>query len=107
MVSLLALYVVFVIGVDMTSSIDACVVVAVLLHYLCLSTVFLMGAEAFTMFYLFVSVKGQQGGIRQIKNYVIKIATVAWGELCSLNNIMINEHKNILFFCKFKHVRRL
>ncbi|XP_072023543.1 adhesion G-protein coupled receptor G7-like [Amphiura filiformis] len=79
MVSLLCLYIVFIIGIDMTHLPNGCLCVAILIHYFSLSTVFLMGAEAVTMYFLFVSVIGQQGGIKQIPYYVLKAAVVAWG----------------------------
>ncbi len=80
MVSLLCLYIVFLIGIDMTHLPDGCITIAILLHYFSLSTVFLMGAEAVTMYFLFVSVTGQTGGIKQIPYYVLRVAMVAWGK---------------------------
>ena len=73
-VSLLALLIVFLVGIKKTSDRTTCPFVAVLLHYFILTTFFWMGVEAVNIYQMFVRVflKGSQ------KRFLLKSSLVAW-----------------------------
>ena len=78
-VSLLLLYLVFVIGIDKTSPRHGCTVVSVLIHYFSLTSVSWMGVEATNMYILFVKVMGVH-----ISKFLLKASLVAWGEFAKM-----------------------
>ena len=75
-VSLLALLIVFLAGIEKTSNKVGCRVVAALLHYFILTTFFWMGVEAVNIYQMFVKVfrKGSQ------KRFLLRSSLVAWGK---------------------------
>ena len=79
-VSLLALLIIFWVGIDKTSHKIACQVVAVLLHYFILTTFFWMGVEAVNIYQMFVKVF--RGGSQ--KRFLLKSSLAAWGKLSVL-----------------------
>ncbi|XP_072026108.1 adhesion G-protein coupled receptor G4-like [Amphiura filiformis] len=72
--TLLCLYIVFVAGVDRTDSDAGCKVVAVLLHYLTLSSVSWMGVEAVNLYLLIVKVFDAH-----VSHFMLKACLAAWG----------------------------
>ena len=75
-VSLLALLIVFLVGIEKTSNKVGCQVVAVLLHYFLLTTFFWMGVEAVNIYQMFVKVfrKGSE------RRFLLRSTLVAWGK---------------------------
>ncbi|XP_038050907.1 uncharacterized protein LOC119724059 [Patiria miniata] len=72
--SLLCLYLVFVAGIEQTSSRVGCIVVAVLMHYFTLTSVAWMGVEAAGMYLKLVRVFNSN-----VEHFMIKASVVAWG----------------------------
>ncbi|XP_038050910.1 uncharacterized protein LOC119724061 [Patiria miniata] len=72
--SLLCLYLVFVAGIEQTSSRVGCIVVAVLMHYFTLTSVAWMGVEAASMYLKLVRVFNSD-----VEHFMIKASVVAWG----------------------------
>ena len=73
--TLLCLYFVFVVGVDQNDSSSGCIVVAILLHYLTLSTVTWMGVEAINLYLLIIKVYNAY-----VSHFMLKACLVAWGK---------------------------
>ena len=73
-VAIALLLIVFVAGVNSTNNRLGCQIVAVLLHYLTLVTVFWMGIEAYNLYLQIVKVMA----IYQRK-FMLKAAVVGWG----------------------------
>ena len=75
-ISLLALLIVFLTGIEKTSNRVGCQVVAALLHYFILTTFFWMAVEAINIYQMFVKVfrKGSQ------KRFLLRSSLVAWGK---------------------------
>nr|XP_054768439.1 adhesion G-protein coupled receptor G2-like [Lytechinus pictus] len=74
-VSLLLLYIVFVIGIDQTQSPTACTAVAALLHYFTLSSVLWMGVEGVNLYILLVRVMD----VPRTRRFMPVACLVAWG----------------------------
>lgn len=74
-VSLLLLYIVFVIGIDQTQSPAACTAVAALLHYFTLSSVLWMGIEGVNLYILLVRVMD----VPRTRRFMPIACLVAWG----------------------------
>ncbi|XP_038050911.1 uncharacterized protein LOC119724062 [Patiria miniata] len=72
--SLLCLYLVFVAGIEQTSSRVVCIVVAVLMHYFTLTSMAWMGVEAASMYLKLVRVFNSD-----VEHFMIKASVVAWG----------------------------
>ena len=83
-VSLLALLIVFLVGIENTSDKVGCQVVAALLHYFLLTTFFWMGVEAFNIYQMFVKVfrKGSE------KRFLLRSSLVAW---CKWSNFFLSS----------------
>ena len=73
--TLLCLYFVFVVGVDQNDSSSGCMAVAVLLHYLTLSTVTWMGVEAINLYLLIIKVFNAD-----VSHFMLTACLVAWGK---------------------------
>ncbi|XP_072024452.1 adhesion G-protein coupled receptor G6-like [Amphiura filiformis] len=74
--SLMCLYIIFLFGIDSSNQGTLCTIVAALLHYFTLTSVFWMGAEAASLFLVFVR------GVRMIprpQKFLPVAALVAWG----------------------------
>lgn len=76
-VSLLLLYIVFVIGIDQTQSPTACTAVAALLHYFTLSSVLWMGIEGVNLYILLVRVMD----VPRTRRFMPIACLVAWGNI--------------------------
>ncbi|XP_022099612.1 adhesion G-protein coupled receptor G2-like [Acanthaster planci] len=72
--SLLCLYAVFLFGIEQTSSRVVCIVMAVLMHYFALTSVFWMGVEATNLYLKLIRVFRAD-----VKHFMIKAFVVAWG----------------------------
>ena len=75
--SLLLLLIVFLIGIERTSSMRSCRTVAALLHYFILTTFLWMGVEAANLYQMFVKIFHTQ--TRSQKGFLIRASTIAWG----------------------------
>ena len=75
-VSLLALLIVFLVGIAFQTDKVGCRVVAALLHYLILTTFFWMGVEAANTYQMFVKVYQQ----RCEKRFLLRSSLLAWGK---------------------------
>ncbi|XP_033111318.1 adhesion G-protein coupled receptor G6-like [Anneissia japonica] len=73
-ISLLLLYLVFVTGIKKTSSETGCIIVATLIHYFGLSSVFWMSIEAMNMYLMFVKIH-----YAEIRYFMLKIYVVGYG----------------------------
>ena len=84
-VSLLALLIIFLAGVEKTSNEVGCQVVAALLHYFILTTFFWMGVEAVSIYQIAVEVFRQ----KRPKRFLLKSSLVAWGKwsVCLLHTL--------------------
>ncbi|XP_022103957.1 adhesion G-protein coupled receptor G2-like [Acanthaster planci] len=72
--SLLCLYLIFLVGIEQTSSGHGCLVVAVLLHYFTLASLAWMAVEATNLYLYLVKVFNIQR-----RHFVLKASAVAWG----------------------------
>ncbi|XP_038062206.1 adhesion G-protein coupled receptor G4-like [Patiria miniata] len=72
--SLLCLYLVFLVGIEQTSSHRGCQVVAVLIHYFTLSSLAWMAVEATNLYLYLVKVLNIQR-----RHFVLKASVIAWG----------------------------
>ena len=75
-ISLLALLIFFLAGIEKTSNKISSQVLAALLHYVILTTFFWMGVEAVSIYQMFVKIfrKGGQ------KRFLLRSSLVAWGK---------------------------
>jgi G protein-coupled receptor 64 len=73
-VAIALLLIVFAVGVDSTSNRLGCQIVAGLLHYLTLVTVFWMGIEAYNLYLQLVKVMAIY-----YRKFMLKACLVAWG----------------------------
>ncbi|XP_071943033.1 uncharacterized protein [Antedon mediterranea] len=73
-VSLLGLYLVFLVGIDRTKKRRACTVIAGLIHYFLLTSIFWMSVQAIHMYYSFVKVYDAH-----ISRFFLKACLFAWG----------------------------
>ena len=73
--SLLCLYLIFLIGIEQTSSRVGCIIVAVLIHYFTLASIAWMGVEATNLYLKLVKVFNS--GVR---HFMIKASIAAWGK---------------------------
>ncbi|XP_035664570.1 adhesion G-protein coupled receptor G2-like [Branchiostoma floridae] len=73
-VALLATLIIFLAGIDATSSPAGCTAVAFLLHYFLLAVFLWMAVEAFNMYLAFVKVLGTY-----VSRFFLKAAILAWG----------------------------
>ncbi|XP_071944826.1 adhesion G-protein coupled receptor G2-like [Antedon mediterranea] len=73
-VSLLGLYLIFLVGIDRTKKRRACTVIAGLIHYFLLTSIFWMSVQAIHMYYLFVKVYDTH-----ISRFFFKACLFAWG----------------------------
>ena len=74
--SLMCLYIIFLFGIDSSQNDALCTIVAALLHYFTLTSIFWMGAEAASLFLVFVK------GVRVVskpQKFLPIAAAVAWG----------------------------
>ncbi|XP_071961264.1 adhesion G-protein coupled receptor G6-like [Antedon mediterranea] len=71
--SLLLLYTTFVIGIGLTSCPNCCIVVAILLHYFVLTTLFWMLVEAVNMYLKFVVIFYEE-----TRSFMLKSAVLGW-----------------------------
>ncbi|XP_072174697.1 uncharacterized protein [Diadema setosum] len=74
-ISLLCLYVVFIVGIDQTHSSTGCTVVAALLHYFTLASVLWMGVEGANLYILLVRVLD----VPATRRFIPIACAVAWG----------------------------
>ncbi len=74
-ISMLGLYLTFLIGIDSTHSEVGCLIVAALLHYFVITTVLWMGAEARHMYVTLVTASDRVG-----RKFMIKAGFFAWGK---------------------------
>ncbi|XP_038064975.1 adhesion G-protein coupled receptor F1-like [Patiria miniata] len=72
--SLLCLYLVFLIGIEQTSSRIGCIIVAVLMHYFTLSSMAWMGVEATSLYLKLVRVFNSN-----VVHFMVKASIAAWG----------------------------
>ncbi|XP_038049732.1 uncharacterized protein LOC119723239 [Patiria miniata] len=72
--SLLCLYLVFLIGIEQTSSRIGCIIVAVLMHYFTLSSMAWMGVEATNLYLKLVKVFNSN-----VEHFMVKASIAAWG----------------------------
>ncbi|XP_078619941.1 uncharacterized protein LOC144886984 isoform X1 [Branchiostoma floridae x Branchiostoma japonicum] len=72
--ALLATLIIFLAGIDATTSPVGCTVVAFLLHYFLLAVFMWMAVEAFNMYLAFVKVLGAH-----VSRFILKAAIFAWG----------------------------
>ncbi|XP_022098829.1 adhesion G-protein coupled receptor G6-like isoform X2 [Acanthaster planci] len=72
--ALLALYLVFLVGIEAISPRAGCIVVAVLIHYSTLASIAWMAVEATNMYLLFVRVLNAR-----VSRFVLKASIAAWG----------------------------
>ena len=85
-VSLLLLYIVFLAGIEQTSSRAGCIVVAVFVHYFTLTSMAWMAVEAANLYLKLVKVFGVE-----MQNFMIRASIAAWGRLnLSLVNLLLN-----------------
>ncbi|XP_071943009.1 uncharacterized protein [Antedon mediterranea] len=73
-VSLLGLYLVFLVGIDRTNKESACTVIAGLIHYFLLTSMFWMSVQAINLYYLIVKVYNTH-----VSRFVLKACVFAWG----------------------------
>ena len=74
-VSLLCLYLVFLAGVEQTSTRVGCILAAVLMHYFALTSMAWMGVEAANLYLKLVKVFNSE-----VEHFMIKASAAAWGE---------------------------
>ncbi len=74
-ISLMAMLMVFLIGIDRTENEVACTVMSCVILYFALSSVFWMGAEAMVIYKIFVTVFGAPS-----TRLVIIASMICWGE---------------------------
>ncbi|XP_038061128.1 adhesion G-protein coupled receptor G4-like [Patiria miniata] len=72
--SLLCLYLVFLVGIEQTSSRIGCIIVAVLMHYFTLSSMAWMGVEATNLYLKLVKVFNSN-----VEHFMVKASIAAWG----------------------------
>ncbi|XP_022103274.1 uncharacterized protein LOC110986009 [Acanthaster planci] len=72
--SLLCLYLVFLAGIEQTSSRSGCIAAAVLMHYFTLTSMAWMGVEAANLYLKVVKVFGSD-----VSHFMVKASIVAWG----------------------------
>ncbi|XP_038061125.1 uncharacterized protein LOC119731913 [Patiria miniata] len=72
--SLLCLYLVFLVGIEQTSSRIGCIIVAVLMHYFTLSSMAWMGVEATNLYLKLVRVFNSN-----VEHFMVKASIAAWG----------------------------
>ncbi|XP_022084125.1 uncharacterized protein LOC110975718 [Acanthaster planci] len=72
--TLLCLYLVFLVGVEQTSSRAGCIIAAVLLHYLSLASMAWMSVEATNLYLKLVKIFNSD-----VKHFMIKAGIAAWG----------------------------
>ncbi|XP_072050197.1 uncharacterized protein [Amphiura filiformis] len=72
--ALIGLYIVFLAGIEGTSSRIGCIIVAILLHYFTLASLMWMAVEAVNMYMLFVQVLNAH-----IHRFLLKASIIAWG----------------------------
>ena len=76
--SLILLLIVFLIGIERTSSTQSCRTVAAFLHYFILTTFMWMGVEAANLYQMFVKIFQTQ--TRSQKGFLIRASITAWGK---------------------------
>ncbi len=81
-ISMLGLYLAFLIGIDRTHSEVGCLIVAALLHYFVVTTVLWMGVEARHMYITLVTESG-----RVSRKFLIKAGFFAWGKRKSFHQM--------------------
>ena len=77
-ISLILLLIVFLIGIERTSSTQSCRTVAAFLHYFILTTFMWMGVEAANLYQMFVKIFQTQ--TRSQKGFLIRASITAWGK---------------------------
>ena len=73
-ISLMLLLIVFIAGAGRTENLIGCRIVALLLHYLTLSSIMWMGVEGYNMYMSFVQVMATYQS-----KFMLKASLVAWG----------------------------
>ena len=76
--SLMLLLIVFLTGIEKSSSTISCQTVAALLHYFILTTFLWMGAKAVNLYQMFVQI--YQSQTRSHKRFLIQASIIAWGK---------------------------
>ena len=74
--ALLALYLIFLVGIEATSPKAGCTLVAVLIHYFTLASIAWMAVEAINMYLLFVRVLNAR-----VAHFVLIASVAAWGKI--------------------------
>ncbi|KAI8494027.1 hypothetical protein Bbelb_283740 [Branchiostoma belcheri] len=83
-VALLAILVIFLVGINRTASPIGCMVVATLLHYFLLASLMWMAVEAVNLYRAVVQVFDSVSG-----HFIIKAGAVAWAGLILLFNLLV------------------
>ncbi|XP_033099300.1 adhesion G-protein coupled receptor G2-like [Anneissia japonica] len=100
--SLLFLYLTFVIGIELTSCYSCCIVIAIMLHYFVLTTLFWMLVEAINMYLQFVLVF-----YHEIRRFTLKSVLLGWGvPIIPVAIISATKYKGKYFnenYCFMKH----
>ena len=72
------LLIVFLTGIERSSSTISCQTVAALLHYFILTTFLWMGAKAANLYQMFVKI--YQSQTRNHKQFLVQASIIAWGK---------------------------
>ncbi|XP_072013495.1 adhesion G-protein coupled receptor G4-like [Amphiura filiformis] len=77
--SLLALYLSFYCGIEQTQYTPGCIIIAAVLHYLLLTSIFWTAAEGILMIYLFVLKRPMPTLLYDIPHFMLKACIICWG----------------------------